>query len=123
METRKVVINDEYGGFSLSHAAFLKLREMGSEHAKKEPDYGERWPDGSGPREPLPFSIQGNPGHFLRDIPRDDPMLVKVVEEMGEVAHGICAHLKVVQIPADVKWEISEYDGLEHVTEVHRTWR
>jgi hypothetical protein len=56
---------------------------------------------------------------------RADPMLVQVVEEMGEGASGMCANLTVVEIPDDVgleNLEISEYDGIEHVAEKHRTW-
>jgi hypothetical protein len=25
-------------------------------------------------------------------------------------------------VPADAKWHVHEYDGLEHVAEDHRTW-
>ena len=56
------------------------------------------------------------------DIKRDDPLLVQVVEELGERANGSCASLAVVEIPDDVEWHISEYDGSEHVAENHRTW-
>jgi len=58
-----------------------------------------------------------------RDIPRDDPALVEVVQELKGKANGRCANLRIVKIPADVKWEIAEYDGYEHVAEVHRRWR
>jgi hypothetical protein len=58
-----------------------------------------------------------------RDIPRDDTNLIKVVEKLGKKASGSCAHLEIVEIPEDVQWEINEYDGNEHVAEVHRTWR
>ncbi len=59
---------------------------------------------------------------YSRDIPRDDPELVRVVEEMGEKANGRCANLKVVEIPADVEWEIDEYDGYESIDEKHSSW-
>jgi hypothetical protein len=32
------------------------------------------------------------------------------------------AELKVVESPDDVEWEIEEYDGIEWIAEVHRTW-
>lgn len=57
-----------------------------------------------------------------RDIERDDPLLIQVVEELGEKASDRLSKLKVVSIPADVQWEIAEYDGYEHISEVHRTW-
>lgn len=58
-----------------------------------------------------------------QDLARDDPMLVRVVQELGgEAAGGPAADLKVVKIPADVSWTIHDYDGMEWVAEVHRTW-
>lgn len=38
------------------------------------------------------------------------------------MAYGDCADLKIVEIPDDVEWVIEEYDGIEYVSEVHRTW-
>ena len=57
-----------------------------------------------------------------RYIERNNPILIQVVEELGEKANGYCAELNIVEIPDDVEWEIEEYDGLEHVSEKHRTW-
>lgn len=57
-----------------------------------------------------------------RDLKRDDPDLVAVVEDLGHKADGTHANLEVVEIPDDVQWQIEEYDGLEHVAEAHRTW-
>lgn len=56
------------------------------------------------------------------DIARNDSKLVECVEKLGEEANGMCAELKVVEIPDDVNWKIGEYDGLEWVEEVHRRW-
>lgn len=53
---------------------------------------------------------------------RNDKRLVKCVEELGAEANGSCANLKVVEIPDDVEWEIDEYDGMETIEEVHRSW-
>jgi hypothetical protein len=57
---------------------------------------------------------------------RTHPLLIRLVEEMGAGhrtgASGDCAHLKIVEIPDDVEYEIQEYDGNEHIAEVHRTW-
>ena len=61
-----------------------------------------------------------------REIPRDDPRLIQVVEELGadhrSGASGACANLTIVEVPDDVEWEIQEYDGNEWVAEKHRTW-
>lgn len=93
--TRKIVINRCYGGFGLSEPAWNAYVELA----------------GITDRD---FSYY--------DVDRDDPYLVQIVEEMGEAADGDFAKLMVVEIPADVNWEIDEYDGIEHVAEVHRTW-
>ncbi len=60
---------------------------------------------------------------FDWEIPRDDPNLVRVVEELKERAANRYSYLKVVEIPDDVAWEICEYDGVEWIAEQHRTWR
>ena len=57
------------------------------------------------------------------DIDRNDPNLVKVVEELGGEANDRFAQLKVVDVPDDVQWIITDYDGIEQVEEVHRIWR
>jgi hypothetical protein len=57
-----------------------------------------------------------------REIKRDHPELVRVVEEMGEAADGACAKLRVVEIPDGTDYIVDEYDGNEHIAETHRTW-
>ena len=56
------------------------------------------------------------------ELERDDTTLVAVVETLGKKAASSFASLKVVEIPADVKYTIEEYDGSEWIAEVHRTW-
>mgnify|MGYP003674481419 CR=1 FL=1 len=96
---RKIVVNARFGGFSLSHEAekfivfYERSRELGS----------------------TPASV------YLYEN-RDDEALVKCVETLGDKASGNSARLRIVEIPDDVEWKIEEYDGYEHVAEVHRTW-
>lgn len=92
---QKIVINACYGGFGLSDAACdMYVMRAG---------------------------ITRDDFHHS-DLERDDPILVKIVEELGEAADGRCASLTIVEIPDDVKWEICEYDGSEWVAEQHRKW-
>ncbi len=112
---KKIVINRSYERFCLSHKAFIRLRELGQQDALREEDLGAYWPEAAAPREP-------SLNQYGRLIPRDDAKLVNVVEELRSEANGHCAELKVVAIPDDVKWAISMADGIEHVSEVHRTW-
>lgn len=55
-------------------------------------------------------------------IPRNNIHLVKVVEEMGEDAWEEYSKLEVIDIPDDIEWKISEYDGWETIEEKHRSW-
>ena len=48
------------------------------------------------------------------DFSRHDPILIQVVEELGDVANGELAQLKVVTIDSD-SYRIDEYDGAESV--------
>ena len=57
------------------------------------------------------------------NIKRNDLYLIMVVEELGEKANGRHCELKIVEIPDDVDWEITEYDGLEQISEKHRIWK
>ena len=89
----KIVINNCFGGFGLSPEAWRRYAEL--KGGLPDDEYG---------------------------IERDDPTLVQVVEELGSKSWGSCAELRVVEIPDGVRWQIQEYDGNEHIAEVHRTW-
>ena len=101
----KVVVNRSYGGFGLSQWAVFRYCEL------KDIDPGE-----------YDYEFCGYTNVIEQDIPRDDPALIQVVEEMGEAANCDYSNLGIVEIPDDVNWHISEYDGYEHVSEDHRTW-
>jgi hypothetical protein len=69
--------------------------------------------------EELGLEYDGYGQAFFDD--RSNPKLVAVVEKLGERA-GEKAKLEVLEIPDGVEWEIDEYDGMEWVSEKHRTW-
>jgi len=111
---KKIVINACHGGFGLSHEAMMRYAEIKGINLV--------WEDGRWGKLYYKDSVSDD-NHFSdRDIPRDDPVLVQVVEELGHDADGFAANLKIVEIPDDVEWHIAEYDGSEHVAENHRTW-
>lgn len=112
---KKIVINKSYEQFFVSHKAFIRLRELGQAEALQEIDRGAYWPLAAGPEEP-------SLNRCGALIPRDDARLVQVVEELRAAANGHAADLKVVEIPDGVQWVINRTDGVEHVSEVHRTW-
>jgi hypothetical protein len=89
----KIVINDCHGSFGLSENALALYNERAGAIITNEDD-----------------------------IKRNNPILVEIVEQLGEAADGRYAELKVVEIPDDVQWQIEEYDGNEWVAEKHRKW-
>jgi hypothetical protein len=89
----KVVINACHGGFGLSEKALKMYR---AEVNDPDVDY--------------------------YDIDRDDPVLVRLVEELGDEVNTRYSELKIVEIPDGIEWTVCEYDGLEWVAEAHRTW-
>jgi hypothetical protein len=143
----KVVINSCFGGFGLSAQAedaligkceHTQLVEPIEYYGGPGSKYYEVNKKRIGPdhwRESYERDLKGgrlcltrfHDGKVISDNHRDDenrtcPALVKVVEELGSAANGTFAKLSVVEIPDDVEFEISEYDGNEHVAEKHRTW-
>ena len=114
---RKVVINTKHGGFGLTYDARIRYLELsGTEYTLVE-QQDRHTQNTNG------YLIYVNGFQFWdHDIDRDDPALVAVLKEMGEKANGNHADLKIVEIPANVEWQIDEYDGAEWVSEKHRTW-
>ena len=112
----KVVINRKFGGFDLSQEALKELQKRltpDSEIVIKEAEFD---PDNPEARSRLFVLWDGEVST------RSNPQLIEVVEELGSRANGLCADLKIVEIPDDVDVVIEEYDGDEWISEVHRTW-
>lgn len=140
----KIVINSEYGGFGLSDLAIDRYIELSG--AKLFKHYDEIWKQTNYYYVPYEeykkvhkndltktewegkdegYGRYGDSNDLCwsyRHIQRNDALLVQVVEELGESANGKYAHLKVLEIPDDVEWQIEEYDGKEWIAEKHRTW-
>lgn len=86
MSKVKVVYNSCYGGFGLSAQAKELGRKMSGD---------EDW------------------GSYHYNLPRHDPILVEVVEKLGDESGGSCAHLEITEV--EEKYRIDEYDGYETV--------
>jgi hypothetical protein len=136
----KIVINGDFGGFSLSYEGMMRYGELTGRPLFAFVDArplnftsGCMVPYTASGEEAFCIHYSTQPldekqnivtgtyvsPHYLK---RDDPHLIQVVEELGEKADGRCAHLKVVEIPDGIEWEIDEYDGSERVDEKHRSW-
>ena len=134
----KVVINKCYGGFSLSDAGMVRYATLKGLTLCQEVgpfSYTTHWTVPKEEREnqdtfftlSMEERIASNKKMdkqtiSSRDFARNDPILVQVVEELGAVAGGACASLGIVEVPDDAAWEVEEYDGMEWIAEVHRTW-
>lgn len=92
----KIVVNRDYGGFGLSKTAAIRLKELGVGTSEDPWEY--------------------------HDIDRTNTQLIRVVEELGELADGPHAKLEVIDIPENLNYYIHDYDGYETVREVHRVW-
>ena len=149
----EIIINTCYGGYSLSHKAVMRYAELKGiklypwtddicrkvygdmvtldnpsiivhytyvpeeEYNKIAKEEGKK-PVGAGRFK------KTNALYFSeRDVPRTDPLLIQIVKELGKEANGRCADLKIIEIPDDISYEIEEYDGMEWIAEMHRTWR
>lgn len=134
--TRKIVLNMCYGGFSVSPKAALWLYEKGmpkistpvEDYFNKSSFENElrKWKNYLNNAESSFFIRVFSPDEKfvinVRPEPRDHPLLVECVETFGKEANGEFAELRIVSIPSDVDWEIEEYDGREWISEKHRTW-
>ena len=139
----KVVINAKFGGFDLSHEAYLWLMAHGVpalpyEEQTQDPMTGLWSPasEDTGPvirftppkdKTQLDEAVTRLTGldyrcAWFQEDYRDDPLLVQCVEELGDRANGRSSKLKVVEIPDGVNYVIEEYEGYEHIAEKHRTW-
>lgn len=140
----KIVINDRFGGFGLSDEAIDRYLEL--KGLKLYKNYDEQWKWNS--YFTVPYEVyerihkndmtktewEGKDKGYgryrdsnelcwsIRDVERNDRVLIRVVEELGKEADSRYSELKIVEIPDDVEWQIDEYDGMEWVAEKHRTW-
>lgn len=111
----KVVINECFGGFSISTAAAEWMAERGHKDAAKGLEMSKNSVFNS--------TSLSRVGHVcLWHTPRHDPLLVKCVETLGKKASGNCADLKVKQISSN-RYYIENYDGMETLhTEDNIDW-
>lgn len=144
----EVAINERYGGFGLSTKALMLYceRKYGEAHLYLRKSYDtqvfKRVPNDYYEKNNTPtdrlYVLKQDAGEEVeyndcKDIilfnhqvcsydNRTDPLLISVIKELGSEANGDYAEIHIVDVPDDVKWHISEYDGMETVEEDHRSW-
>lgn len=124
-----IVYNACYGGFSLSNEAIMRYAEIKGIKLYSEedsmfthyylcpPEEFKRLidEDNANPIQPGRYARSNEMYFSDREIERNDPALVQVVEELGDRANGMCAKLRVEDVPAGTLYRIDEYDGFESV--------
>lgn len=99
VKTKKVILNKDYGGFDISPEGYqLYAKKKGIEKANGKFDF------------------------YLDAEHREDPVLIEVIEELGEGANTKFSKLKIVEIPADMEYVIDEYDGIETLHQKVQEW-
>lgn len=126
----KIVYNACFGGFELSHEAIMRYAEIKGMtlYPKEESVLGYHYylcpPDEfdriyaeelANPVSPDRFETSNRLYFSVRDIERNDPALVQVVEELGEAANGSFSKLQITEVPAGTLYRIDAYDGREYV--------
>ena len=131
----KIVINTCFGGWGLSHAAYLRYAELkGIElYAYKENYRTEELEEVNNFKDNTFIQyatkqvsnkkeLNENYFYLSRDESRTDPLVIQVVEELGKKASSCLAKLKIIEIPDGTEWELDDYDGVESIHETHRVW-
>jgi len=102
----KILINACYGGWGLSNEAIHRFSE-------KRPELTVNQLDSYKTGSYVFINKKGEICISEKSI-RTDPDLISIVEELGEMANGAYAEIKVVDIPDEATdWHISEFDGKE----------
>ena len=105
----KVLINNCYGGFGLSHEACkLWLERNNISFIENKDNYGD-----------MQFIIDGDINYVSHLISRDDSTMIQIFEEKGsEFVSGYCSELILVEVPDGCQYRIGEYDGMEDIDQI-----
>jgi hypothetical protein len=85
----KIVYNACYGGFGLSPAAMNRYKEI--------------------------KGLSSDQDIYDYEIDRTDPVLIQVIEELGDKANDTFSKLRIIDLPEGTMYRIDEYDGREKV--------
>lgn len=131
----KVAYNTCFGGFGLSHAATMRYAELKGvkiypfvdvRMADNKPmDTKEKYRLATAKEADTQLCVHYcTTPEFSNDTyystwdmyqDRNDPILIQVIEELGEKANGQCAKIKLEELEAGTLYRIDEYNGRESV--------
>ena len=129
----KIILNKCYGGFDVSKEAYmLYAKKKGLELYQYESDFTnfkkciyKKTNDETlfknyfikdiGDNIEISDEDYEKYNLYLDDKHRQDPILIEVVEELGDKASGRFGKLEVIEIPDNCYYKIDEYDGIETI--------
>lgn len=134
----KIIINKCYGGFSFSPEALEEwAKTQGLQTYRYTYNYKYKLLERNPKGDVVSTKDFGDKCSFAKCSTKDtksalldcraedlrtDSDMIAIVERLGNAANGMCAELKIVEIPDDVQYEINDYDGMETIHEAHRSW-
>ena len=116
----KLVINKCFGGFTLSDLAHERLIELGIPYFDSLKNIPKNYNGLYITKSNSSFSKYYS--NFDDYSNRNNPLLIQVIEELGEKASSWAGNLKIVEIPDHIEWSIDDYDGIETIHENHCSW-
>ena len=105
----KIAINTCFGGYNLSNSAIAEYARLTGMDLEVD--------------EYCDFNLLKDGKYYSANrIKRTDPVLIEVIERLGDEAAGNCSRLEIVEIPTGEKYRITDYDGnegIELASEIH----
>lgn len=138
---KKVILNKCYGGFSVSKEAYelyakkkgLTLhqyefefisseKKIAYKKTTKESLFYQYFTKDFGDYAYISNDDYEKYNLYLTEDHREDPVLIEVVEELGDKANSAYSNLKIVEIPDDLDYVIDNYDGIETLHQKVKEW-
>jgi len=112
---KRVLINRCYGGFQVSNeGVILYEKKLGNTLYEAPNKWGEQ--------ELFTDPECKNKHYFFGEEHRDEKTLLEVFDELGsEKFSADFSKIVVDEIPNDMEWYISEYDGMERIEECNES--
>ena len=121
-DPQRILINNCFGGFAMSDAALHWLIDNKGWSIASYSEIQARTSRG----DTFNYTFSDTMQVFShKDVfnDRTDDDILDCFDALGtEQFSGNYSLVAAVDVPADVKWSIEDYDGNEHIAEVHRTW-